>query len=53
MTIAVFHALKLAKLLSGRLRDDELVTVQESEDKPRPTEQESPEGANTPTAPKS
>lgn len=26
------HLLKLGKLLSGRLRDDELVTVQESED---------------------
>jgi TRAP-type transport system small permease protein len=32
VSAAVFHALKLAKLLSGRLRDDELVTVQESED---------------------
>jgi TRAP-type C4-dicarboxylate transport system permease small subunit len=32
VSAAVFHALKLAKLLSGKLRDDELVTVQESED---------------------
>lgn len=29
---AVLHALKLGRLLSGRLREDELVTVQESED---------------------
>jgi hypothetical protein len=32
ISAAVLHALKLAKLFSGRLRDDELVTVQESED---------------------
>jgi TRAP-type C4-dicarboxylate transport system permease small subunit len=32
VSAALFHLLKLGKLLSGRLRDDELVTVQESED---------------------
>ncbi len=32
ISAAVFHALKLAKLATGKLRDDELVTVQESED---------------------
>jgi TRAP-type C4-dicarboxylate transport system permease small subunit len=32
VSAAVFHALKLGKLLAGKLRDDELVTVQESED---------------------
>jgi TRAP-type C4-dicarboxylate transport system permease small subunit len=32
VSAAVLHLLKLAKLASGRLRDDELVTVQESED---------------------
>jgi TRAP-type transport system small permease protein len=32
VSAAVLHASKLAALLSGRLRDDELVTVQESED---------------------
>jgi TRAP-type C4-dicarboxylate transport system permease small subunit len=32
VSAAVFHVLKLGKLLSGRLRDDELLTVQESED---------------------
>lgn len=32
VSAAVFHALKLGRLFSGRLRDDELVTVQESED---------------------
>lgn len=31
----VLHLLKLGKLLSGRLRDDELITVHESEDLPR------------------
>ena len=29
---ALFHVLKLGRLLTGRLRDDELVAVQESED---------------------
>jgi len=28
----LFHVLKLGKLFTGRLRDDELVTIQESED---------------------
>jgi TRAP-type transport system small permease protein len=32
VSAAVFHALKLGKLATGRLTDDELVTVQESED---------------------
>jgi TRAP-type transport system small permease protein len=32
VSAAVLHLLELGKLLSGRLRDDELVTVQESED---------------------
>ena len=32
VSAAFFHALKLARLFGGRLRDDELVTVQESED---------------------
>jgi TRAP-type transport system small permease protein len=32
VSAALFHLLKLVRLLSGRLRDDELVTVQESED---------------------
>ena len=32
VSAAVFHLLKLAKLASGKLRDDDLVTVQESED---------------------
>jgi TRAP-type transport system small permease protein len=32
VSAAVFHLLKLAKLASGRLGDDELVAVQESED---------------------
>ncbi len=32
VSAALFHALKLGRLLTGRLRDDELVTVQESED---------------------
>jgi hypothetical protein len=32
VSAALFHLLKLGRLLSGRLRDDELVTVQESED---------------------
>jgi TRAP-type transport system small permease protein len=32
VSAALFHALKLGKLLTGKLRDDELVTVQESED---------------------
>ncbi len=32
VSAAVFHALRLGKLATGRLRDDELVTVQESED---------------------
>jgi TRAP-type transport system small permease protein len=32
VSAAVFHLLKLARLFSGRLREDELVTVQESED---------------------
>ncbi len=32
ISAALFHALKLGRLLSGRLTDDELVTVQESED---------------------
>ena len=32
VSAALFHALKLARLFAGRLRDDELVTVQESED---------------------
>ncbi len=32
VSAALFHALKLGKLASGKLGDDELVTVQESED---------------------
>jgi TRAP-type C4-dicarboxylate transport system permease small subunit len=32
VSAAVLHALKLGKLFTGKLRDDELVTVQESED---------------------
>ena len=32
VSAALFHLLKLGRLLSGRLADDELVTVQESED---------------------
>jgi TRAP-type transport system small permease protein len=32
ISAAVLHALKLGKLFTGKLRDDELVTVQESED---------------------
>ena len=32
ISAAVFHALKLVKLATGKLREDELVTVQESED---------------------
>jgi len=32
VSAALFHLLKLVRLLSGRLRDDELVAVQESED---------------------
>jgi TRAP-type C4-dicarboxylate transport system permease small subunit len=32
ISAAVFHALKLGRLLTGQLRDDELVTVQESEE---------------------
>jgi TRAP-type transport system small permease protein len=32
ISAAALHALKLAKLATGQLRDDELVTVQESED---------------------
>ncbi len=32
ISAAVLHVLKLGKLVTGRLRDDELVTVQESED---------------------
>jgi TRAP-type transport system small permease protein len=32
VSAAVFHLLKLAKLASGKLRDEDLVTVQESED---------------------
>ncbi len=32
VSAALFHALKLGKLLTGTLRDDELITVQESED---------------------
>ena len=32
VSAALFHLLKLVRLLSGRLRDDELVTVRESED---------------------
>jgi len=32
VSAAAFHLLKLGKLLTGKLRDDELVTVQESED---------------------
>jgi TRAP-type transport system small permease protein len=32
VSAAIFHALKLAKLAAGRLRDEDLVTVQESED---------------------
>ena len=32
VSAGLFHLLKIGKLLSGRLSDDELVTVQESED---------------------
>jgi TRAP-type transport system small permease protein len=32
VSAAVFHVLKLAKLASGKLRDEDLVAVQESED---------------------
>ena len=32
VSAGLFHVLKLGKLLSGKLSDDELVTVQESED---------------------
>lgn len=32
VSAAAFHLLKLGRLLTGRLREDELVTVQESED---------------------
>ena len=32
VSAALFHVMKLGRLLAGRLRDDELVTVQESED---------------------
>ena len=32
ISAALFHLLKLVRLLTGRLSDDELVTVQESED---------------------
>jgi TRAP-type transport system small permease protein len=32
ISAAVFHVQKLVKLATGKLRDDELVTVQESED---------------------
>ena len=32
VSAALLHALKLAKLATGKLREDELVTVQESED---------------------
>jgi TRAP-type transport system small permease protein len=32
VSAAVFHALKLGKLFAGKLSDEELVTVQESED---------------------
>jgi len=32
VSAAVFHLLKLGRLFTGRLREDELVTVQESED---------------------
>jgi TRAP-type transport system small permease protein len=32
VSAAVFHVLKLAKLASGKLREEDLVTVQESED---------------------
>jgi TRAP-type transport system small permease protein len=32
VSAALFHLLKLGRLLTGRLSDDELVTVQESED---------------------
>jgi TRAP-type transport system small permease protein len=32
VSAAVFHVLKLAKLATGKLRDEDLVTVQESED---------------------
>src|SRR5687768_1863122 len=32
ISAAVFHVIKLGKLATGRLHDDELVTVQESED---------------------
>jgi len=32
VSAAIFHLLKLAKLASGKLRDEDLMTVQESED---------------------
>ena len=32
VSAALLHAVKLGKLLTGKLRDDEMVTVQESED---------------------
>jgi len=32
VSAGLFHALKLGRLLAGRLKDDELVTIQESED---------------------
>jgi TRAP-type transport system small permease protein len=32
VSAGAFHLLKLVRLLTGKLRDDELVTVQESED---------------------
>jgi TRAP-type C4-dicarboxylate transport system permease small subunit len=32
VSAALFHLLKLAKLATGRLRDEDLITVQESED---------------------
>jgi TRAP-type C4-dicarboxylate transport system permease small subunit len=34
VSAGLFHALKLGRLLTGRLRDDELVTIKESEDVP-------------------
>lgn len=46
VSAAAFHLLKLGRLVTGRLRDDELVTVQESEDLAHiKTEEQGQEGA--------
>ncbi len=42
VSAALFHLLKLGKLFSGRLREEDLVTVQESEDLPHIKSEENP-----------